>query len=300
MELDNLIDTKSKVQEFREIEEKSNDVCSVILKVENSDFPSNMTLDTMTLFGKTMTEWVANAVFDTDIRYASVGFRDDFLPAVKNAYNPNSKWTFVLFNDAPLFERKTYLQILEYCELKSINVLRLTRGYVFSTAYLTKIESLLNPQIEYFEEEDFITCHSLKQFAMVADIMKNRILSYFMKNGVVILDPQSTFIDCDVKIGSGTIIEPFNKILGKTIIESNVQIKSNNTIHNCIICENSVVCGCKISESFVGKNVQVNANTVIEKSKICDDVIVPEFCKIDSVVVDRECELKSFFEYKGE
>ena len=247
-----------------------------------------------------MTEWVANAVFDTKIKYAEYNFGEDFLPVVKNATDINSKYTVVLFSDAPLFERKTFLQVMEYFKMKDLKALKLTRGYVFDTQYLIQIESLLNPQVEYFEEEDFITCHSLKQLAMVTDVMKNRILSHFMKNGVVIVDPQSTFVDCDVKIGSGTTIEPFNKISGKTIIEKNVKLGSNNQIKDSIICENTVICGSKIESSLVGKNAYVNANANIKNSKICDNVSVPSFCDIQDAVIDENCDLKSFYTYKGE
>ena len=89
-----------------------------------------------------------------------------------------------------------------------------------------QIENLYNPQTEYFEEEDFITCSNLKQTAMVLDILRNRILNFFMKKGVLIEDPASTFIDADCQIESGTIIKPFNQITDKSVIEKNVVLNS--------------------------------------------------------------------------
>ena len=300
MEVEEMVITKEVVQGFKE-KENQDEICTIILKVQNKEFPEKNSLDEIKLFGKTPTEWVANAVFDTHIRYAEADFKQDFLPIAKTMINPSCKWTVVLFNDTPLFQHKTFLQIMEYFKMKDLKALKLTRGYVFDTQYLMQIDSLLNPQMQYFEEEDFITCYNLKQFAMVGEVLKNRILSYFMKNGVVIFDPASTFVDAEVQIGTGTVIEPFNKISGQTIIENNVHLGLFNKIENSIICENAKIDGSIINSSMIGKNATVGKNSIISNNaQICDGVAVPPNCMISGVKIDKDVKLKSYYTYVGE
>ncbi|HAJ77504.1 MAG TPA: hypothetical protein DCO89_00350 [Clostridiales bacterium] len=299
MEVLESIDTKEMMQNFKEFEEE-NEICTVILNVENKLFGEEIKPYNLKLFGKTMTEWVSSAVYDTNIKYASLDFKDDILPVVKATSNKNSKYTVVLFSDAPLIQRKTFMQIMEYFKIKGLSVLKLTRGYVFETKYLMQIENLYNPQTEYFEEEDFIICSNLKQTAMVSEILKNRILNYFMKKGVVIEDPASTFIDADCQIEAGVIIKPFNQILNKSIIEKNAIIDSYCKIDGSVVLENATLEGCTIINSLVGKNSKIGKNCVIiSNTKICDNVEVPPFVCACGVAVGEETNLKSFCTYKA-
>lgn len=299
MEILEGISTKDMVQNFRELE-NNDDVCTVILKVKNKSF-GNVNPFEIKLCGKTMLEWVANAVYDTKICYAEYNFGEDFLPIVKNAVNSNCKYTLVLFSDTPLFQRKTFLQIMEYFKIKGLSVLKLTRGYVFETEYLTKIEKILNPQMQYFEEEDFMTCLNFKQTAMVGEVLKNRILTYFMKNGVFIEDPSSTFIGADCQIGEGTVIKPFNQIKGHSVIEGGVEINSNNIITDSVILHGASITNSQIENSFVGKNAVIESFCQIKNNaKICDDVILPSHCIVEGVVIEKDTKVKSFVKYKAE
>lgn len=301
MEIMEELEVKTSVQDILNNENKMGDVCTVILKVNNAKLGVEEKTYNLKLFGKTFLDWAKNSVFDTTIRYADYNFGDDFLPVVKNAADTRYKYTFVLFADTPLFQHKTFLQIMEYFKMKNLSVLKLTRGYVFETKYLIEIEQLLNPQVQYFDEEDFITCSSLKQYAMISDIMKNRILSYHMKNGVLFKDPTTTFVDADVQIGKDTVIEPFCQIYGKTIVESNVKIGSNSKIENSVICSGANINGAVISDSLIEKNVVIEEFAKISNnSKIAQNAKVPPHCIIKNAVVDENCDLKSFMCYVGE
>ena len=300
MEILDSIDTKEMVQSFKELENDS-EICAVILNVNNKSFGSDVNPYGLRLFGKTMTEWVAGAVYDAQIKYASCDFNDDVLPIVKNTTSQSSKYTVVLFSDTPLFQRKSFLQIMEYFKMKQLSVLKLTRGYIFETKYLMQIESLLSPQTEYFEEEDFITCLNFKQTAMVAEILKNRILNFFMKKGVFIEDPASTFIDADCRIEAGTVIKPFNQITNQSIIEKNVVLESHCKIDGSVILQNAILQGCVVKNSLIGQNANVGCNCVISNnSKIDDNVVLPPFVCVDNVVISKDTLTKSFYTYKAE
>jgi len=60
---------------------------------------------------------------------------------------------------------------------------------------------------------------NMKEDLAVAErVIRERILKNFMRDGVTIVDPATTYIDADVKIGKDTCIRPF------TIIEKDVRI----------------------------------------------------------------------------
>ncbi|NQT06390.1 MAG: bifunctional N-acetylglucosamine-1-phosphate uridyltransferase/glucosamine-1-phosphate acetyltransferase [Candidatus Omnitrophica bacterium] len=68
------------------------------------------------------------------------------------------------------------------------------------------------------DSEEALGVNSRKNLALASDVLRKRILAKLMKEGVTIVDPNSTYIDKDVKIGQDTTIYP------STIIEGNAKI----------------------------------------------------------------------------
>ncbi len=251
-------------------EDATGNVQVVLLCVDNKSFNLNMPTCNLSICGKTMRDWVKNAVQGMNVVEAEMDSKADFLPIVKQNAG-GKKYTLVLFSDAPLIQHKTVQEIVEYFVLKSLSVLKFSRGYMFETNYLQTIDKLLNPQVQYFEEEDFITCYNMKQFALVSDIMRNRILGYHQRNGVIIIDPNSTFIDADASIESDVVIYPNNKIFGKTKISSGANLFCNNIIKNSIIMpnvkiENSNIDSSVIKSGCLVKNYSTVLNSILEEN----------------------------------
>ena len=124
--------------------------------------------------------------------------------------------------------------------------------------------------------------NSKQDLAKANQIMRFRILDEFMSHGVTIIDPSTTHIDRDVKIGQDTIIQPY------TIIESNVSIgrdcsigpfchlrenttiKNNAKIGNFVEVVRSTIDQNTLAKHFsylgdvsIGKRVNIGAGTVI-------------------------------------
>jgi bifunctional UDP-N-acetylglucosamine pyrophosphorylase/glucosamine-1-phosphate N-acetyltransferase len=62
-----------------------------------------------------------------------------------------------------------------------------------------------------------------------------------LSEGVTIYYPQTCVIDCDVKIGPDTVIEPFVQLLGKTRIGADCRIRSYSVIKNSEIADQVIV-----------------------------------------------------------
>lgn len=86
-------------------------------------------------------------------------------------------------------------------------------------------------------------------------IMRQRINTKWMLEGVTIIDPESTYIDAGAKIGTDTILQPNTYIHGDTVIGD-----------NCLIGPNTL-----IRDSQVGNQCEVLAS-VLEYARIDDKV----------------------------
>lgn len=232
--------------------EFGNDILFIIVLLKNPNFKELNPYD-IKICGKKMWEWVALAGDGCEIKTISMTEEGNIFSLCKPFLN-DKPFTAIFYSDTPLFKKETFVEIMEYFCRKGLNVLKLSRGFVFKTDYLKDCQEVMSPLNHYFDGEDFITCFDYKQLALIQDILKNRILDFHMANGVNIINPLSTFIEADVIIESGTIIEQNNIIKGLSFIDKNVKLGPNNVINNSIISSN-----CEITCSFL-ENCRISEN----------------------------------------
>ncbi len=117
--------------------------------------------------------------------------------------------------------------------------------------------------------EETIGVNSRVQLAEAEEILRNRINTMHMENGVTLIDPKTTYIGADVEIGKDTIIYPNNILEGNTVIGE-----------NCLLYQNS-----RIKDSTIGNDVDVQSSVILD-SKIGDNTTVGPFAYIrpDSVI----------------
>jgi bifunctional UDP-N-acetylglucosamine pyrophosphorylase/glucosamine-1-phosphate N-acetyltransferase len=126
--------------------------------------------------------------------------------------------------------------------------------------YLTEVIEILkkeNKQVAVYLSPDSESIHGIndrQQLAYAESILRQRINIQLMKEGVSIVDPLTTFIDSEVKIGNDTVILPFTMIEGKTVIGTNCRIGPSS----------------RISSSLIGNNVNIESSRILE-AKIGDD-----------------------------
>ena len=89
---------------------------------------------------------------------------------------------------------------------------------------------------EVYHTDDFNEIMGVNDRVMLSNAEKalqQRINIEHMRNGVTIIDPTTTFIGPDVKIGMDTIIEPGVRINGET--EIGEEVSSVNTLKSTIV-----------------------------------------------------------------
>lgn len=134
--------------------------------------------------------------------------------------------------------------------------------------YLTDVIKLLfnnkfkTKSILLQDKNEMIGVNSKKDLAFASNILKQRKLDSLMDNGVIIIDPNSTYIEDDVEIGIDTIIYP------NTIIQGNTKIGENCTIYSS-----------RITNSILKNNITID-NSVIEYSNLEDFVTVGPYAHL--------------------
>lgn len=238
------------------------------------------------ILGKTMLEWVSLSLYG--IPFVAVDDNQEVsVPAlIRDHLDESKEYTVVLYSDTPLITRKTVSDALETAKINSLNVMKMTRGYVFKTEYIKNADQIYSDKTYYFEEEDFVTAYSFKQVSFIGDILKNRVLTFHMQNGVQFEDPPSTFIGCEVSIGANVYIGANNSIMGCTCIKDNVRLKRGNVIEDCVIDDGACLESSKIYHSYIGKNSDVGPFANLRK-----DNIIGNNCHIGDFVELKNCKI---------
>jgi len=132
------------------------------------------------------------------------------------------------------------------------------------------------------DSNDIKAVNDRVQLAEVSKIMQDRIIKKLMLSGVTIIDPDHTYVDDSVEIGSDTIIYP------GTFLENNTRIGSH-----CIIGPNS-----RIINSTVKNNVTIESSKVIE-SIIDDGTTIGPFAYLrPGCVLGKNVKIGDFVEVK--
>jgi len=139
-----------------------------------------------------------------------------------------------------------------------------------SEYYLPDIISIAvgsEQKVRAIETEDYMEVKGVNDRVDLSEVeneMRKRINLSHMKEGVTIIDPLSTIIDAEVKIGRDTVVYPNNTIKGKSSIGSESIIEPNSVI----------------TDSVIGNNVHIKPSCVIQEASVSDNAAVGPFAHL--------------------
>jgi bifunctional UDP-N-acetylglucosamine pyrophosphorylase/glucosamine-1-phosphate N-acetyltransferase len=108
------------------------------------------------------------------------------------------------------------------------------------------------------EPREMLGVNTRQELAVVDHILRDRKCAELMANGVTIVDPTTAFIDAGVEIGADTIIHPFVRIEGKSVIGEDAVIHSFARLTNARLGARSVALdGSIIVDSIIGDDVSI-------------------------------------------
>jgi len=154
--------------------------------------------------------------------------------------------------------------------------------------YLTDVVQLLAKDGERVfalktdDPSEVMGVNSRKQLAEAERVMRDRINSRWMEEGVTLIDPASTFIGPDVALGRDTIIHPFTFLKGNTSVGERCSIGPS----------------AHLIDTKVGNEVEI-AHSVVLGSIIEDGAQVGPFCRLrPGTRVGKKARVGTFVETK--
>lgn len=153
--------------------------------------------------------------------------------------------------------------------------------------YLTDVIGILNGRgqrvgaLEVKDSTEIMGVNSRVQLAEAESIMRKRINTFHMLNGVTIIDPDRTYIEVGVEIGRDTVIYPGTILQGNTIIGTECQLLGGSRIRDskigsCVDIESSL-----IEESIVGDGTHIGPYAHLRpKSVLGEHVKIGNFVEV--------------------
>ena len=155
--------------------------------------------------------------------------------------------------------------------------------------YLPDVLTLMNSEnmrVEAYSapESEMGGVNTQAELAQAGDVMRRRILNFWMAQGVRMLAPETVWISADAELASGVVIMPNVQIWGKSKIKENSYIGS----------------GCILHDALIGENCELVANVIIENSELKNFVKAGPFVYIrDNACLDDYAFAGKFVEIKN-
>lgn len=131
--------------------------------------------------------------------------------------------------------------------------------------------------------DEIMGINSRKELAIANRLMRKRIIDGLMEGGVSILDPDNTYIDSGIEIGSDSTIYPQVSLKGSTLIGK-----------SCII-----EAGTQIKDSKVGDDSHIKPYCVISESVLEGQTTIGPFAHIrPSSLIKEKAKIGNFVEIK--
>ena len=131
------------------------------------------------------------------------------------------------------------------------------------------------------EENEVLGINDKIQLAEANAIMRVRINEEHMRNGVIIEDPATTYIEKGVKIAADTVILPNTTISGETEIGANCTIGPNTIIKNSKIGNDNEILASVVTDAIVENGVHIGPFAYLRpKSHICNNAKIGDFVEI--------------------
>jgi len=135
--------------------------------------------------------------------------------------------------------------------------------------YLTDVMALIKSSGKVavaIQSNDFtetLGINDRSQLAECAAIMRDRINDEHMRNGVTIVDPQTTWIDSTVTIAHDVTLLPGTALHGTTTIASGATVGPRSTLTNVVVSEGASIIESRVTDSSVGARASVGPFTFI-------------------------------------
>jgi len=130
-------------------------------------------------------------------------------------------------------------------------------------------ESIAAIMLEDFTE--ILGVNDRVQLAESAALLRDRINDHWMREGVTIIDPTTTWIDATATLAKDVTLHPGSAILGLTTIASGAVIGPRTTLTNCVVKEGASVLESIATDTVIGEASIVGPFTYLRRGTVLGD-----------------------------
>jgi bifunctional UDP-N-acetylglucosamine pyrophosphorylase/glucosamine-1-phosphate N-acetyltransferase len=132
-----------------------------------------------------------------------------------------------------------------------------------------------------------IGVNSRVELARVGQVLRDRINTRWMEEGVTLVDPASTFIHPDVRIGRDTTILPFTLLEGSTTIGEGCAIGPSTRLVDSRVGDGASISNSVLLEASVGARTTVGPFAFLRPgADVGDDCKIGDFVEIKKARID--------------
>jgi bifunctional UDP-N-acetylglucosamine pyrophosphorylase/glucosamine-1-phosphate N-acetyltransferase len=140
--------------------------------------------------------------------------------------------------------------------------------YLTDTIGIMKNKGLKLGAFKMEDPREVLGVNDRLQLAQASEILRADILEKLMKSGVTIVDPKTTYVGHDVKIGMDTIIYPGCTIDGEVTIGEDCEIGPNTTIINSQIANGVKILNSVVFEGSLESYKEIGPFEYIKEEKL--------------------------------
>lgn len=208
------------------------------------------------MVGKTLLEWMKSAVSAFEVKV--VESDQDAFSIAKDTIT-ESRYILVMDAQYPLLKKQDIIEMLDYMIYKSLEVGHFLFGSMYAKNALNVMEDRSPMFVVPIAEKHATKVEDEYSLMTMTRLLKERILVYHMKQGVRIIDPDHTIIDCNVVIGKNVTIAPFVMLLNGTVIGDDCYIGAYSLVNRSTLMPNVEVYASRLENVLVKEHKVVSA-----------------------------------------
>lgn len=160
--------------------------------------------------------------------------------------------------------------------------------------YLTDVIGIQvseNKKVQSFILEDkmeILGVNSKVELAQAGKVLRDRKNRELMEEGVILIDPETTYVEESVKVGKDTVLYPGVVLQGKTVVGENCEIVGNSRIIDSVLGNNIRVESSVIEESILENGVTMGPFAHIRpKSLLKEKVHIGNFVEVKKSTLEK-------------
>ena len=91
------------------------------------------------------------------------------------------------------------------------------------------------------DPDDVLGCNDRRELATRRRTLNDRVLDRLMRDGVTVVDPQTTWVDVTVSVAADAVLEPGTQLQGATSVAAGAVVGPDTTLTDCTVADGAHV-----------------------------------------------------------